>query len=202
MGSSYQNPFISFPELSSLGYTPPLIQEVPWFPDAIESSLPSEDSGEETSFPLDVFQTASDKVGVLPGYVNGVMPKIAGTSLDDTTPPTLTIPSSSTRYIIATGTYTPSTFSLGTGFSALGSAGTVVNPSFTAVATVPVAETFPSVSGTTATNGVFQIIHAKIVTDVSGSMTLTQLGYGNMTVLFMPPNMYIAFRNAHGSTMP
>lgn len=90
--------------------------------------------------------------------VMGVMPTIGGTSLDDGTPPLLTIPSSGTRYIVVTVTGT---------FTLKGS--TFVLPTFSAAPTVTIAveTTNPGYAGThNISTGTFKFLLATFVDGV------------------------------------
>lgn len=60
-----------------------------------------------------VSATGTLKVGVLPGYVNGVMPTLGGTALNSTTPPTATISASAWVWLKCVGTFgAPDTYVL------------------------------------------------------------------------------------------
>lgn len=195
------NPFFQLPPLSPSD-TPRVIQQsvgagVSWQPQAESEPRPTEDESGFV-FPLDVYEPAQLKISVRPGYVNGIVPTIGGTLLTDATAPQLSVANNATNYIILQGTYTPQTFSLGASFVALGSLGTLSNVEFISSTSPPAGETYPSVSGSSATNGTFKAIFATVVA-ASNVLTITQMGLGNGLVLFMPPNLYVVFRNTHAN---
>lgn len=103
---------------------------------------------------------------VVAATVMGVMPTIGGTSLDDGTPPTLTIASSGTRYIVINITGT---------FTLKGS--TFVMPTYSAdpTVTITVETTNPGYGGThNVSSGEFKILLATFVDGVKTS----QNGHG------------------------
>lgn len=152
--------------------------------------------------PLEAY-ISDGKVSVRPGYVGNVMPTIAGTALDAATPPALT-PASGTNWLHLKGTYEPSVYELASGYSAVGSAGTISNVSFalTTTQTPSPAETYPKISGGSAVNGQFDILWGKIVKTGDEVVIEIPSGGGDAQVIFMPPNHYVAFRNANASAPP
>jgi len=195
------NPFFQLPPLSS-AETPRIIQQSIGAGSAWQSQSETEPREEDTAsdftFPLDVYESAQLKVSIRPGFVNSIVPTIGGAPITNTPAPQLTVTNNATNYIILQGTYAPSTFSLGASFVALGSFGTLSAVTFTVSATLPTGETYPTVSGTSATNGTFKAVFATVVA-ASNVLTITQMGLGNALVLFMPPNRYIVFRNTHAN---
>lgn len=106
---------------------------------------------------------------VIAATVMGVMPTIGGTALDDATPPTLTIPSSGTRYIVIN---IAGTFSL--------KASTFVLPTYsgTPTVTITVETTDPSYAGIhNVSSGTFKF---SLATFVDGVKT-AQNGHGPIT---------------------
>lgn len=150
-------------------------------------------------FPLQVVPAGDLEIRVTEGYVNNVLPTIGGSDITADPIPTLPITNNTINYIILNGTYVPSTVTLGASFVALGSFGTVSDPEFTVSTALPTGETYPTVTGTTASNGVFKAVFAVVEAD-DGAMTITQLGLGNAIVLFMPPDRYVVFRNTHANS--
>jgi hypothetical protein len=149
--------------------------------------------------PLEAY-ISGGKVLVRPGYVGAVMPTIAGTPLDAGTPPELT-PAEGDNWLHLKGTYEPSVFEIGTGYAAVGSAGTVSNVTFalTAVSTASPAETYPKITGGSAADGTFDILWGKIVKAGDEVTIEVPSGGGDAQIVFMPPNHYVAFRNANAS---
>lgn len=106
---------------------------------------------------------------VIAATVMGVMPTIGGTSLDDGTPPSLTIPSSGTRYIVVTVTGT---------FALKGS--TFVMPTYASAPTVTITvETSnPGYAGThSVSTGTFKFLLATFVDGIKTG----QNGHGPIT---------------------
>jgi hypothetical protein len=64
--------------------------------------------------PLQSILVSELTLQVLTGTILGAMPTISGTRLDASSPPTLTAPSSGTRYVVATITGTPVTTTITT----------------------------------------------------------------------------------------
>jgi hypothetical protein len=149
--------------------------------------------------PLEAY-ISDGKVMVRPGYVGGVMPTMGGAALDAETAPALT-PSTGDNWLHLKGTYEPGVYELGSGYAAIGSAGVVSNVSFalTTSATASPAETFPKISGGSATNGQFDILWGKIVKAGAEVTIEIPSGGGDAQIVFMPPDRYIAFRNANSS---
>lgn len=105
---------------------------------------------------------------VIAATVMGVMPTIGGTRLDDGNPPSLTIPSSGTRYVVVT---VAGTFAL---------KGTFVLPTYSGTPTVTIAvdTTNPGYAGThNVASGTFKFL---LATFVDGVKTL-QNGHGPIT---------------------
>ena len=106
---------------------------------------------------------------VIAATVMGVMPTIGGTSLDDGTPPLLTIASTGTKYIVVTVTGT---------FALKGS--TFVLPTFSAAPTVTITveTTDPGYAGThNVSTGTFKFLLATFVDGVKTA----QNGHGPIT---------------------
>lgn len=141
-----------------------------------------------------------DTLRVTPGYVNGIMPTIDTVALDATTPPTLTLVEGE-NFLHLIGTYEPTVYELVTGYAAIGSAGTVSAPEFvlTASSTPSPAESFPIVSGGAGVDGNFDILWAKFTK--TGALIEVDIpsGGGDAEVVFMPPNLYVAFRDVDRS---
>jgi len=149
--------------------------------------------------PLEAY-IAAGKVLVRPGFVSGVVPTIGGVAINAATPPQLT-PAEGDNWLHLRGTYEPSTHTIAPGYVAIGSAGTVSAVSFvlTASATPSPAEDYPTVTGGAATDGHFDILWGKIVKDGDSVAIEEPSGGGNASVVFMPPNLYVAFRNVNVS---
>lgn len=169
------------------------------YPEAGVAYVERRQLGGGTEFPLQVVPAGELEVRVTEGYVNNVLPIIDGDVINADPFPTLPITNNATNYIILNGTYVPSTVTLGASFIALGSFGTVSDPEFTVSTSLPTTELYPTVTGTTASNGVFKAVFAVVEAD-DGAMTITQLGLGNAIVLFMPPDRYVVFRNTHANS--
>lgn len=169
------------------------------YPESGTSYVERRQSSVGNQFPLRVVSAGELEVRVTEGYVNNVLPKIGGNDINADPFPTLPITNNATNYIILNGTYVPSTITLGASFVALGSFGTVSDPEFTVSTSLPTTELYPTVTGTTASNGVFKAVFAVVEAD-GGAMTITQLGLGNAIVLFMPPDRYVVFRNTHANS--
>jgi hypothetical protein len=137
---------------------------------------------------------------ITPGYVNGIMPTISGTALNAATPPVLTL-SEGANFLHLIGDYQPTVYELVTGYAAIGSAGTVAAPEFvlTASSTPSPAESYPIVSGGAGVDGNFDILWAKFTR--TGSVVTVDIpsGGGDAEVVFMPPNLYVAFRDVERS---
>lgn len=137
-------------------------------------------------------------VSIAPGFVGGVAPTIDGVAINAPTPPVLGL-SEGDNFIHMRGTYTPSVYTIAAGFAAIGSGGTVSNVTFTRSATAAPspAETYPIISGGSANDGTFDILWA-VVNKTGDAITIeTPSGGGNAQIVFMPPNLYVAFRNTN-----
>jgi hypothetical protein len=141
------------------------------------------------------------EVAVTPGYVNGVMPTLDGSALDATVTPSLA-PSEGDNWLHLRGTYEPSTYELAAGYIAIGAAGTVSAVSFvlTGSPTPSPAEDYPKLtSGATAVDGHFDILWGKIVKDGDSVVIEIPSGGGDAAIVFMPPDLYVAFRDVNVS---
>lgn len=137
-------------------------------------------------------------VSITPGFVGGVVPTIGGVAIDAPTPPVLSL-AEGDNFIHMRGTYTPSVYTLAAGFAAIGSGGTVSNVTFTRTGTAAPtpAEDYPIISGGSANDGTFDILWA-VVQKTGSTLTIeTPSGGGNAQIVFMPPNLYVAFRNTN-----
>lgn len=137
---------------------------------------------------------------VTPGFVNNVMPKIGGVLLDATPSPGITIVEGD-NWLHLKGTYEPSVFELGAGYAAVGSAGSVSDLSFVLTNTQnpSPAEEYPKITGGAASDGNFDILWGKIVKDGDSVTIEIPSGGGDAAVVFMPPSLYVAFRNTNTS---
>lgn len=136
------------------------------------------------------------KVRVTNGTVNGVTPTIGGISISTNPAPFLTL-TEGDNYLHLIGDFEPSVYVIGSGYAAIGSAGTVSSPEFVlnSSASPSPAEAYPIISGTSATTGNFDIVWAKFVLADGAVTTEIKSGGGNASIVFMPPDLYVAFRN-------
>jgi hypothetical protein len=160
---------------------------------------PSSSEAAEDRDPLVAYVSGSN-VLIAPGFVNNVMPTISGTPLDAATPPSLAL-SAGDNYIHLKGTYTPTVYTIATGYAAIGSAGTVSSVEFVVNGSPSGTEDYPKISGGSAVDGEFDILWGKFNKDGDVVTTEVPSGGGNAWVVFMPPNLYAAFRDVNASAV-
>lgn len=114
---------------------------------------------------LEVYKSGGWKV--YPSTVLGIMPTIGGTALDDASPPTLTIPTSGTRYVVLNVSGTPSTATV--------DGRVFFNPVMSSIAvSITVESTAPTPTDLVSSTGDFLVL---LATFVNGQLT-AQNGYG------------------------
>ncbi len=160
---------------------------------------PAGDTPTPTRDPL-VAYVSGGEILIAPGFVNNVMPTIGGTPLDAATPPSLAL-SAGDNYIHLKGTYTPTVYTIATGYAAIGSAGTVSSVEFVVNGSPSGTEDYPKISGGSAVDGEFDILWGKFNKDGDVVTTEVPSGGGNAWVVFMPPNLYAAFRDVNASAV-
>lgn len=166
---------------------------------SIASRTPqSADAVVSTRAPLQAYVN-TDGISITPGFVNGIVPLIGTTPIDALVAPILPL-STGDNFIHLIGTFTPSVYAVAGSFAVIGSGGEVSAVSFvsTASATPSPAETYPIVSGSSATDGHFDILWAVVNVDNNDVITIEiPSGGGDAQIVFMPPDLYVAFRNTN-----
>lgn len=138
------------------------------------------------------------EVAVSPGLVGGIMPTMGGSPLDADPIPTLPL-AEGNNYLHLRGTYDPSVYELAPGFAAIGAGGSVSAPVFsiTSTAAPSPSEVYPVISGSSATAGTFDIVWARIEVDGDDIQIADPSGSGDANIVFMPPDLFVAFRNVN-----
>jgi hypothetical protein len=131
---------------------------------ALSFDLPSSGTG-ATALPLDVSSSGI----VTPSTIFGVMPTIGGTPLNDSPPPTLSIPSSGTRHVVITISGTPLKTTL--------SGRDFIHNLNSISVTISLQTSAPNSSDQVSSTGTYKLL---LATFVNGAKT-AQIGYGPIT---------------------
>ena len=143
-------------------------------PGGVSQTIAKQRRQSTTLRPLEIVSASSVTIKVTTSTILGAMPTIGGVRLDATTAPTITVPSSGTRYVVATITGTPTTTTVTT------SLGTRVffHPTMGSITVdIAIATTAPTSADLFGSTGIFKIHLGTVINGTS----VASNGYGPIT---------------------